>query len=111
MSGDPHGGEQLSFFFVWSAEKHAQEADKRMVVRHDKWGPITVYRATKYKVWTVSKWIPVIGPSGRIGACMWYMFPILFDSGREAHRFAQGRTLDNGCSMELATPRIDQCIH
>lgn len=96
--------QQLSFPFVWPAHVHATLADKHMLKRRDCWGEIEVHRNTCVGIWVVSKWIPVIGPSGRIGAAMYYVFPQLMFSGQEAHDFA-GRLKQN------SGPFIDQTEH
>jgi hypothetical protein len=98
---------QLSFPFAWRAEDHVEYADKHMVVRRDQWGPITVHRNSLHAVWVVSKTLPITGPSGRIGAAMWYVFPNLFFRGRDAHNFAHGGRLKNGMTIATAAPFID----
>lgn len=91
---------QLLFPFMWPAAAHVKHADKCMVKRLDKWGEIVVHRNTRLAIWVVSKRIPVIGPSGYIGASMWYVFPDLFYTGREAHKFA-------GSLNQYSGPLID----
>lgn len=81
---------QLVFPFLWTAHTHAEQADKHMIKKRDRWGNITVHRNTMLGIWVVSKYVPIIGPSGLIGAAIWYVFPDLFHSGRKAHHFAGG---------------------
>ena len=95
---------QLSFPFAWEAIDLMRLADKKSIVRRDKWGPITLHRSTGYSIWVISKWIPIIGPSGYIGGSMLYVFPDLFFRGGDARRVAQSSYMTDG------VPFVDNTI-
>lgn len=78
-----------------------------MVVSKDRWGDITVHRCTAQGLWAVSKYVPIIGYSGYICGRVHHIFPIVFYSGREAHRFAKGSSLKNGYTIVTLSPRFD----
>lgn len=86
-----NSNQQLVFFFMFPPELFAQHADKAMVARNLKHGPVIVHRNTRFGVWVVSCTRPIYGPSGYVGAAMMgYVFPRLFFAGREAWDFAKG---------------------
>lgn len=79
---------QLLFCFLWDAQYISRVADKVMVRKEDRWGKVLVHRLIPYNLWVVSKQVPIIGPSGYIGASIHRVFPPVFSRGRAAHEFA-----------------------
>ena len=80
--------QQLIFFFMFPPEDFARHADKNMVAKELKYGPVMVHRQIRFGVWVVSCVRPIHGPSGYVAASTSYVFPQLFFKGREAWTFA-----------------------
>ena len=97
----PECPDQFTFPFAWPSIVLADLSDKQMVRKYDKWGEVVVYRVMQQKIWVVSKWVPVIGPSGYVGSAVRHVFPNLFFTGREAHGFANSLNQYSGPLIDL----------
>lgn len=89
---------QLSFPFVWPAHAIAHCADKSMPLKlsyREPYGTTMIYRLTEYNIWAVSTWVPVFGPSGRVGAMVCRYYGPFF-KGREAWSCAKCVSSESG---------------
>ena len=84
-----HDMEQLVFSFALPAYDLVCMADKVMSIKGSGTG-IKVHRITAFNLWVITEMVPIWGPSGRVGAAIFYVHQKVFFSGREARRYAQG---------------------
>ncbi len=80
-------GEQLSFFFNWSADVWQGIADKHMPTKNR----CIVYRSTEFNRWVVGREVFYYGHLGAPAGSYFVLFPFVFTSGKEAWDFVRNK--------------------
>jgi hypothetical protein len=92
---------QLSFPFAWSPNEVLDNADRTMPVKGSR-VQRQVHRCTKHGLWVVTEMARVVGPSGYVGAAIFYLHDFVFTEGRRAWRYAN-------CPGN--SPYLEQVLH